>query len=181
MSAFADRLCLVGFSSGGALALHLAAEHPERLAGVAAVSAPMKFRNKNLIFVPLLHGATKLTRWVSSFEGIMPFLPNKSEHPQINYRNIPIRGLFELRRMVDELDDRLPDVQCPVILVQGTEDQVVDPKSAKMIRGKLGTEEILLHMVPSRRHGILNEDIGDTHEKLLSFLASLAASASTDE
>ena len=181
MSAFADRICLVGFSSGGALALHLAAEQPERLAGVAAVSAPMKFRNKNLIFVPLVHGATKLTRWVSSFEGIMPFLPNKSEHPHINYRNIPIRGLFELRRMVDELDDRLPDVQCPVILVQGTEDQIVDPKSAEMIHGKLGSEEKTLHMVPSRRHGILNEDIGDTHEKLLSFLASLAASASTDE
>ncbi|MCH7693807.1 MAG: alpha/beta fold hydrolase [Proteobacteria bacterium] len=181
MSAFADRICLVGFSSGGALALHLAAEQPERLAGVAAVSAPMKFRNKNLIFVPLVHGATKLTRWVSSFEGIMPFLPNKSEHPHINYRNIPIRGLYELRRMVDELDRRLPDVQCPVILVQGTEDQVVDPRSAEMIRGKLGSEEKTLHMVPSRRHGILNEDIGDTHEKLLSFLASLAASASTDE
>ncbi len=111
----------------------------------------------------------------------MPFQSNESEHPHINYRNMPVRGLYELRRMVEELDRRLPDVQCPVTLVQGTEDQVVDPKSAEMIRGKLGSKEILLHMVPSRRHGILNEDVGDTHETVCSFLASHLASASTDE
>jgi len=179
MSALADRICLVGFSSGGALALTLAAEKPERLAGVAAVSVPLKFRNKNLNFVPLGHGANKLIRWVSSFEGIKPFRPNESEHPHINYRNMPMRSLFELRRLVDELDDRLPDVRCPVTLVQGTEDQVVDPKSVEMIYKKLGSPEKSLHMVPSRRHGILNEDIGDTHETLLSFLASLRTSPST--
>ncbi len=73
ISAFADHICVVGFSTGGALALRLAAEQPENLAGVVAVSVPVKFRNRNLIFVPIIHGINKLTKWVSSLEGLIPF------------------------------------------------------------------------------------------------------------
>ena len=173
MSAFADRICLVGFSTGGALALHLAAERPQGLAGVAAVCAPVKFRNRNLVFVPLLHGVNRMARWMPAVEGVMPFRENDSEHPDINYRHVPIRGLYELRALVDELKDRLPEVQCPVMLIQSTEDRIVDPKSAKAIHARLGSENKTLHEVESRRHGILNEDVGGTQETILSFLASL--------
>jgi len=180
MSALAGRVALVGFSTGGALALLLAAEQPRRLAGVAAVCPPRKFRNKKLIFVPLMHGANKMARWVPALEGIMPFRPNESEHPHINYKNMPIRGLYELRHMVEALDDRLPEVRCPVTLVQGTEDRIIDPKSAKMILDRLGSQEKTLHMVATQRHGILNEDIGDTQETILSFLASLPPEVPAD-
>ena len=173
MQAFADRICLVGFSTGGALSLILAAERPDRLAGVAAVSAPLKFRNRNLIFVPLIHGANKLVRWVSSFEGVMPFRANISEHPDINYRNMPVRGLYELRLMADELKRRLKDVQCPVTIVQSTGDQVVNPRSGERIRRRLGSAEKTLHMIASDHHGILNEDIGGSQELVAAFIRSL--------
>ena len=173
LSAFAERIAIVGFSSGGALALILAAAKPEGLAGAVSVSAPVKFRNRNLVFVPIVHTANKLANWVPAFEDIMPFRPNDSEHPHINYRNIPIRGLYELRSMVDELRHRLPEVTCPVSVVQGTDDQVVDPKSADMIVAGLGTAQKDLTMVSSRRHGILNEDIGDTQASVISAIAAL--------
>ncbi len=170
IAAFSDRVCLVGFSSGGALSLTFAAEQPDKLAAVAAVSAPLKFMNRNLIFVPLIQGANKITKWLPSCEGVVPFRPNESEHPHINYRNLAIRGLFELRRMVDEMETRLPDVACPVTLFQGDQDGVVDPKSADLIYAKLGTAKKWLHMIPTRRHGILNENIENVQEKLMNFL-----------
>ena len=173
MSALCDRVCLVGFSSGGALALCLAAERSHPVAGVVSVSAPMKFRNRNLIFVPLMHRANQVASWVPALEGIMPFRSNDSEHPHINYRNIPMRGLFELRRMVDGLRKRLANVECPVSVIQGTEDQVVDPKSADMILANLGSAEKKRILIPSNRHGILNENIGETQDAVLSFIASL--------
>ena len=178
VSAFADRIALVGFSTGGALALLLASERPGRLAGVAAVSVPMKFQNRNLLFVPLVRGANRMVRWMSgsALDGPMVFRPNQSEHPDINYRNMPIHALHELRRVVDALKDRLPRVRCPVTLTQGTEDPVVDPKSAELIRARLGAQEATLHWTPSKRHGILNEDIGDTRERILGFLAGITPS-----
>ncbi len=173
MAALTGRVALVGFSSGGALSLIYASEHPEKLAGVAVISAQLKFRNKNLIFVPLIHGANKVAQWLPYLEGVMPFRVNESEHPRINYRNMAIRGLYELRRMVDKLKNRLGKVECPVLIVQGDEDTVVDPKSADLIYQKLGSRDKTIHMVPSKRHGILNEDIGDTHDAVLAFAASL--------
>jgi esterase/lipase len=173
MSAFADRLCLVGFSTGGSLSLMLAAERPPGLAGTIAVSAALKFRNRNIAFVPVLHGANRMTGWLPSYEGVMPFRVNESEHPTINYRHIPIRALFELRRLVDEMQGRLPDVICPVALFQGSSDPIVDPKSADAIFARLGTTEKWLHRVASRRHGILNENIDNTQERVVKFLGSV--------
>ncbi len=174
ISAFADRVCLIGFSTGGALALRLAADEPERFAGVSAVSVPVRFRNSNLVFVPVLHGINKLTEWMSSLEGLMPFRPNDSEHPDINYRHIPVRGLFELRRLVDDTRRRLADVTCPVAVFQGTGDNIVDPKSAHMIIEGIGSVRKSIQMIPSERHGILNEDVGDTQQLVISFLTSLS-------
>ena len=174
ISAFADHICVVGFSTGGALALRLAAEQPENLAGVVVVSVPIKFRNRNLIFVSIIHGINKLTKWMTSLEGLMPFRLNESEHPDINYRHIPMRGLFELRRLVDNMKRRLGDVTCPVAVIQGTEDQIIDPKSAEIILKKVASTDTSLHMIPSKRHGILSEDIGGTQELVTSFLMSLS-------
>ena len=175
MSGLADRIFLAGFSTGGALALRFAAERPRNLIGVGATAVPIKFRNRNMAFVPIIHGVNKLARWVSSLEGLMPFRPNDSENPEVNYRHIPIRGLFELRRLVDELTKRLPDVTCPVRLIQGTEDQIVDARSAEIILDKLGCDDKRLHMIPSRRHGILADDTGGAQELVISFLTNLAS------
>ncbi len=181
MSRLTDRVCLIGFSTGGSLALHLAADRPPALAGVAAISAPLKFRNRNLAFVPIVHGINRLTEWASPLEGIMPFRVHESEHPHINYRHVPIRGLFELRCVADELEQRLPEITCPVTIIQGSEDRVVDPGSAKLIVSKLGSAEKSLHMIASQRHGILHEDVGDTQAIAISFLKSLSPSARASE
>ena len=175
LAPFVDRICLVGFSTGGSLVLQLAAERPEKLAGVAAISAPVKFRNRNLAFVPLLHGANTIARWVPTLEGVIPFQTNDSEHPDINYWNIPIRGLYELRLTVEGLKQALPLVSVPALIMQGTKDHVVDPDSAKIIMEGLSSERKTLEMVEAKRHGILHEDIGDCQETVLSFIGSLSA------
>ena len=174
-----ERVAVVGFSSGGSLALILAAEAPAGLAGVAAVCAPLKFRNRNMVFVPLVHGANKLAQWVPSLEdGIYPFRKSESEHPHINYSHMPVRGLYELRLMVAELERRLPNVQCPVQLMQSSGDHVVDPASAPLILEALSSEEKELVEIDSRRHGILNEEIGDAQEQLRRFLTQLEGKVS---
>ena len=181
ISAFADRVCIVGFSLGGNLALRLAAEGPSNLAGVAAVASPMKLRNKNLVFVPVIHGANKLAEWTWSLEGVMPFRLNDSEHPETNYRHIPIRALYELRRSIDDLDRRLGDVTCPVAILHGNEDRVADPKSAKIIYEKVSSSDKTLDWIEAERHGILRNDIGGSVQKVLSFIESLRSEDPAEE
>ncbi len=174
LSAYVERVVIVGFSAGGALALLAASERPEKLAGVAAVSTPVIYRNRKLVFVPLVHGINKLSSWIPSFEGIMPFIENDSEHPDINYFNIPIQSLYQLRLMTDELRSSIAKVDAPALIIQGKGDHVVAPRSAKIIYGKLASMDKTLHWVASERHGVINEDIGDTQETLNAFICRLA-------
>ncbi len=176
MEGFVERICLVGFSTGGALSLRFAADQPDCLVGVAAVSVPIKFRSRNMAFVPMVHRANRFVSWVSTYEGVMPFRSNESEHPTINYRSMPLRGLFELGLMVDEVEERLQDVRAPVLLFQGTDDHVVNARSVKIIYNKIGSQQKDVVMIPTERHGILNEDIGGVQAQIIGFLERLVSS-----
>ncbi|PKR54761.1 alpha/beta fold hydrolase [Thalassospira marina] len=171
LSAFCDRVVIVGFSTGAALSAIFAASHPPRLAGLLMASAPLKFRNRNLMFVPLLYGANKLMGWVPNAGEMLGFRPNQSEHPETNYRHIPINGLYHLRRAVAEMNDRLAHIDIPVLILQADNDQIVDPVSANMIARRLtGTINKTVRMLESDRHGVLNENIGDALHQVAEFV-----------
>jgi esterase/lipase len=179
MSHLTNEVLIIGFATGAALALNFAATKPDKLSGVVAVSAPLKFCYRSLAFAPLMHGLNKLSEWAFVQEGIKPFQIGQAEHPDIDYRNMPVRGLVELRKAVEELDRRLPEVTCPVSIIQGTDDPIVDPASAQLLIDRIGSSEKTLHMVPSRRHGILHENIAGTHALVLSSLGTMVTSITT--
>jgi esterase/lipase len=175
MSLLSSHVLLVGFATGASLALHHAASRPSSLAGVVSVSAPLKFCYRSLAFAPLVNGLNKLSEWVFVQEGIKPFQIGEPEHPDIDYRNMPVRSLVELRKAADALDSLLPEIICPVAVVQGTEDPIVDSSSANTIHRRISSMEKSLYMVPSQRHGILHEDIADTQKLVISVLGTMSA------
>lgn len=162
LKAHCRRIVVTGFSTGGALALKLASENFPEIIGVSATAVPLRFINPSFMLVPLLHGTNKLVDWVSSFEGIKPFMANVSEHPAINYRHVPVRALYELRLLIQHMDEVLPKITVPVLVMHGDEDPIVSVKSAAEVMSKLGTEDKELRIVHSDRHGILMENIGGT-------------------
>jgi len=161
LSAFCDRIVIVGFSTGGALGLMHAATQPSNLDGVVAINAPIEFRDRKMAFVPLIHGLNKVAHWLPMIDEVLPFRENDSEHPDINYHSIPIPALFELRSMIEEFQRRLPEVETPVLLMQSKDDPVVHPDSVHAIHGKLATD-CDLHWVDSARHGIVSDAEKDT-------------------
>jgi esterase/lipase len=170
-----SRIFVVGFSTGGALLLKLATEHYPEMIGVIAVSVPLKFINPAFMLVPLLHGTNTLVGWVSAFEGIKPFIDNEPEHPTINYRNTPVRALYELRRLITQFDELLPQVSQPTLILYGDEDPIVSSKGAPIIMDKLGSKHKKIQVIKSQRHGILMENIGNTWRVIDDFLNELRA------
>ena len=167
------RIFVVGFSTGGALSLKLATEHYPEMIGVVAISVPLKFVNPAFMLVPLLHGTNKLVDWVSTFEGVKPFIENEPEHPNINYRNAPVRALYELRLLIVKLDELLPQIGLPTLILYGDEDPIVSPKSAPGIMEKLGSKYKRIYAIKSHRHGILMENIDHTWQVIDNFFNDL--------
>ncbi len=164
------KLFVIGFSTGGALGLKLAAENPGEIAGLIAVSVPIKFVSAAFMLVPLLHNTNSLVRWASSLEGVKPFIENIPEHPDINYRNTPIRALYELRRLIHNIETLLTDIETPSLFLYADQDPVVSPQSAETVFDNLGAKYKYLHLVKADRHGILMENIDNTWTIIDEFL-----------
>ena len=75
----------------------------------------------------------------------------------------------------------LPQVVCPVTLVQGSDDPVVVPDSVNGILEYLGEVPVELKMIDSERHGIINEDIGETRATIVASLDAWADARETDQ
>ncbi|NOT85539.1 MAG: alpha/beta fold hydrolase [Methylococcaceae bacterium] len=170
LKAYCPHIFVIGFSTGGALALKLAAEHHYQVIGVSAVSVPLKFVNSAFMLVPLLHGTNKLIEWLSSFEGLKPFIENEPEHPQVNYRHAPVRALYELRLLIEQLESLLPNVIVPTLIITAEHDPVVAAKSSEQIFELLGSKHKQFRNITASRHGILMDNLGGTWQVIDDFL-----------
>ncbi len=174
MALFGHDVLVAGFATGASLALQLAATRPRGLAGIVAVSAPLRFRERNLAYAPLIHGLNRLAEWVYAEDGIKPFHLTEPETPHTEYRHMPVRGLVELRKAADELERRLPAVACPARIVQAADDPIVDPDSARIIHATIGSTDKSLHIIAARHHDILHEDSSGTQSLVVSLLGAFA-------
>ncbi len=170
LKAHCDKMVVIGFSTGGTLALKLASESYPGIIGISAVALPVKFKNPAFPLVSLLHGTNKLVDMITSFEGIKPFIDNESEHPDINYRHVPVKSLYELRLLIDDIEKCAPLCTVPVLIVQGDNDPVVSFKSAEDIIKRLTCKNKRLQAIQSTRHGMLMENIGGTWEVIDEFM-----------
>lgn len=174
LNAYSPEIHIVGFSTGGLLALQLAADRSIRgPASVISVCAPVQFRNKNMRFVPVLNQANRMVRWVSP-EGVVPFRPNITEHPQINYLHVPIRALYQLQKLIAQIVEYPLQIACPLHLFQGDHDPVVEPISVQLLFDHVECEYKQLHMIHSSRHGIVYEDIDHTQQKIIAVVQSVS-------
>ena len=173
LNQYCPNIILVGFSTGGALALKFATEKKEQITGVIAVAVPYEFVDPTLMLVPLLHGTNKLVEWISSYEGFKPFIKNDAEHPDINYHAVPVRSLYELRRLIQEMDDTLPQIESPTLLVYADNDPIVSLNSAEIIMNKLTTSKKKFKIIHANRHGILMENKARTWKIIDTFINDL--------
>lgn len=163
---FSQSVHIVGFSTGGLLALLHASVYPgKKIKSVTSVCAPIDFKNKNLKFVPLLHHANKIVRWVSS-EGLIPFRPNEPENPDVNYQHVPIRALYQLQQLIEHLMEKPLRIDSQVYLYQNDQDPVVEPSSLEKLYQNIkapGIEKIIVH---ADRHGVIYRNLDEIQQKI---------------
>lgn len=168
LAPFVEQVCIVGFSTGGTLALRLAAEQPAGLAGVVALAPALRLCDRKIMLVPLAQSVNRYVR-------CLPFCPNQPENPHINYAHMPLPALHQLCRLMADCEQRLDAVQCPVLLMQATADPVVSGASLDTVRARLGSRQVQEQRIAAAQHGILYANTGGTQERVLDFLQELPA------
>lgn len=122
-----SRICLVGLSMGGALALLMSARLD--VLGVAAMSTPYKLpEDRRLRHIELISRA-------------VPFMPKGTGEPgsgwvdkeawkeHVSYPQNPVRSIGELNKLLGEMRAALPEVRVPVLLIHSKDDTYVPPEN----------------------------------------------------
>lgn len=144
-----------GFSTGAGLALDLASRLKD-LAGVFAISPPLKLQDFSARFVPAVSLWNRMMGRFNVGAAKKEFVINHPENPHINYVRNPISGIRELDRLMDQMEPRLPEIKAPALVIQSHGDPVVNPEGSYKIFKKLGSQDKEYLLVNYPRHGIIN-------------------------
>jgi carboxylesterase len=159
-------LVACGLSMGGGMALHLAANHPDAIRGVAVVNAYV--RNPQMAMAPVARLFTKSRKGI----GNDIKKPAQNEAP---YERVPFTGIMQLNRMCKTVQSELPKVQQPLLVFNSTEDHVVPKDNAQYILDHAGSEQKELVTLPNSYHvATLDYDAETIQERVLEFARACA-------
>lgn len=147
-------LVIGGLSLGAVLCLMLAAEYPDDVAGVACLSPTLFYDGWN---VPWMHKLLPLVdytplKYFSYFREDEPFglrdealrekvaaqykkasLHDIGSASSLGYAHFPVRLFCEMRHLIARCKAILPQVSCPVLLVQAENDDMTSPRNSQYI------------------------------------------------
>ncbi len=173
MRSLCRRVVVGGFSNGGGLTLDLAARVSD-MAGVFAVSPPLRLQDFSTRLVPAVDVWNRLMKKVRLGDAQMEFVENHPENPHINYLRNPIAGLRELERFMGALEPKLGAIKVPALVIQGQGDPVVNPKGSVRVFQRLGSEDKTYVLFSFNRHGIVRgEGAERVHRTVWEFIERL--------
>ena len=129
-------MAIAGFSTGAGLAL-LHASTQDDYKCVISICAPLKLANIASNLASSVVKWNKLLKSVDIKKGKLEFVKNEPANPHINYFKNPVNGLWELEKLMKVVDANLKYINIPSLVIQGSNDPVVNPESGKEVFEKI--------------------------------------------
>ena len=156
---------LLGHSMGGLIAAEYLIDHSREFDG-AIISAPLIAVPDNINKLTIIAG--KLFSTIVPKMGITGIDPTSiSKDPEVvnNYINDPLvyngkttaRLSVELLKAIIRVNDEMEKIIVPFIVLQGSEDRLVNPEGANMLHEKAGSEDKTIRLYDGLYHEIFNE------------------------
>ena len=162
-----DRVFVFGLSMGGTLALRLAEELGEDVAGVVLVN-------------PSVHTEDRRAPFAKYLQYVLPSLPaigNDIKKPGVNehaYDRVPVKSVVQLQRLWDVVRSDIERITQPVLLCVSAEDHVVEPSNAQWLVENIGSSDLAsLVMQDSYHVATLDNDAEKLFATALQFVQRL--------
>ena len=195
---------VAGLSMGGVLALTLAINHPERIAGVAAMSTPTRLDSSLQVrLVPL---ARYFIRWFYPLK-LLNFNDAKiqaevlkqaqlrdatvtsidfTDPKVVDYIKtqvrIPVPAIAELIALINRTCRNLGKLRVPLLIIQSKRDQTVQPHNAEeLYRLTTAAPEKSLHWLETSDHVITTgPEREEVYRLVLAFIAEVTGSRASE-
>lgn len=122
-----------GLSMGGALALRIAQQHREHVAGLVLVNPSVGTRSMK---VRLLSRMPVITRFVRTSHGVGGDI-KRPGMGETGYPTIPTRAVYQLTKLWRAVRADLPNVVAPTLVFRSSVDHIVDDYSVELLQRRL--------------------------------------------
>lgn len=126
LSARCDTVVVMGLSMGGCLALRLAENHPDDVAGLVLVNPSVLTRRKQMKLLPVMRFA------LASRRGVAGDI-RKPGVREISYDRTPLRALYSLTQLWRVTRADLGKVRAPLLVLRSAVDHVVEAESTAAV------------------------------------------------
>ncbi len=190
LSSECDTVYVSGLSMGALLALKLAADHPERVQGVAALSTTFFYDGWNIphlkqrFLLPLLIYSP--LRYLFSYREPAPYgikderirrliatlyNSNSANKPEkYGYSEFPGVTILETFRLIKAVKHDLPKVVSPLLIVHSTEDDMASLENAKFLASQVSSKQVENFYVDDTYHVLtLDKRKEDVAERVSEF------------
>lgn len=133
-------IVIIGFSMGGLLAFHLASIHPVR--AIVTINTPIYYWNLRQVMRNLDEDRRKRS------------LANTKRYLEAK-KSSPIPSMFQFLRLLHQTKKKLPEVSCPLLVIQAEDDDTVRRRSVGYIRTHSASKEVMTRFFPEGGHVIL--------------------------
>jgi carboxylesterase len=140
------RVYVGGESTGGLVALYLAATHPE-IAGVLAYAPALQ--------LPIKWWQRLQISLIAPFVAGMPKKGIEETTTWQGYKVNPLKGLLQLLALQVEVRRCLPQIHQPLLVVQGKQDGTIDPRSSQIVYDTVSSKVKELHWMDHSGHCVL--------------------------
>jgi carboxylesterase len=151
----ADQVAVCGLSMGGLVALNIAAAYPHDVACVATIAAALRLSNRLIRITPLAARVLRNRMWQGN--PASGYADPALVAQNTNYRMFPLDAVVSLYRYGAVVEQILPRVQAPLLVIHSRRDLVIKPVSAEIIYRRAGSHDKQLRWFERSGHEMLQD------------------------
>jgi len=161
-----ETVIAIGHSMGGLIVLSLAAK--AMVSGVVSINAPIIYQDKGWHFADRLLSKQEFIEKPFKEQEISV---NREGLPHFSYCKVPVTCFVSLNKAITPIQNALPHIKCPALVVQSLEDKTVHPRSGRMIEKSIrNRHKEVIYWAKADHYLPLSADREKLAEKIQHFL-----------
>jgi carboxylesterase len=131
LQALCSTISVVGLSMGGLLTIKLSTEY--RVHKIVSLNSPIFIADKRLKYLPVVQLFRKYEHKKRRK------LPDLDPVYSVYYEKVPLKSITSLQALIRHIEEKLPEVKVPILVVQSKHDHTVRPESGLYIYENVGS------------------------------------------
>ncbi|MBP9490152.1 MAG: alpha/beta fold hydrolase [Aliarcobacter sp.] len=163
-----EKVFIVGFSTGGLLALLSTKKSYKEFCGLVCINAALHLNDVRIkTLLPAISVWNDLVKAFNEDKYQKEYVDNFPQNPDINYDKHYIDSIEQLNLLMKKIRKSLAKIQKPILIVQAKDDPIVNPTSAYEIFEKIKSTNKTLKIIDSANHVIVTQE---NTEELFDFI-----------